>query len=299
MKPSIFFLALTFAMIVASCGSEDSSPKPSVNNSKGTIRKQNTQDTSKEKDTANSNPMREFDANNVIRKKAFDDGIQVEWIAEGFPNNPLLKRGEVCLIDYRLGLTDGKIIDGNNRLELPFIPFMVGYNMQTPGWDLGLEKLKVGDFAKIQIPADLAFGKKGLASIVPPNATLWLYVKVISKVSPSYNQDGIKTWVFSQDPTAKLISNKNREIIYEASSSTPSKANVQNTFAKPMKLNYIPGQLNVIPGMRKVLESAKVKDKIFALFEPNQAYGKEGFGNLVKPNERVFYNITVQSIREF
>ena len=132
MKPYIFFLALTFAMIVASCGSEDSSPKPPVNNSKGTIRKQNTQDTSKEKDTANSNPMKEFDANNVIRKKAFDDGIQVEWIAEGFPNNPLLKRGEVCLIDYRLGLTDGKIIDGNNRLELPFIPFMVGYNMQTP-----------------------------------------------------------------------------------------------------------------------------------------------------------------------
>ena len=55
----------------------------------------------------------------------------------------------MVLLEYRLALPDGKFIDGNNKLNLPFIPFVLGYNMQTPGWDSAIRELSVGDLAKI------------------------------------------------------------------------------------------------------------------------------------------------------
>ena len=50
------------------------------------------------------------------------------------------------------------------------MPFMVGFNMQTKGWDIALRQLKVGDFAEIIIPSELARGSKGIEGLIPPNA---------------------------------------------------------------------------------------------------------------------------------
>jgi FKBP-type peptidyl-prolyl cis-trans isomerase len=53
----------------------------------------------------------------------------------------------------------------------------------------------------------------------------------------------------------------------------------------------------VVPGLRKVLKNAKKGQKIFVLLKPEQAYGSKGFGNLVAPNESIFYNITIEDVR--
>ena len=41
----------------------------------------------------------------------------------------------------------------------------------------------------------------------------------------------------------------------------------------------------------------KKGQKIYVLLDPKQAYGSRGYVNIVKPNESVFYNITVKDIR--
>ena len=244
------------------------------------------------------NPIKEFDAKNIKEKKVVEGGLKVEWIDAPFKTIPSLQDGDVCLLSYRLTLPDGKIIDGNNRVKLPFIPYLVGYNMQIKGWDLGLKHLHVGDFAKIVIPASMAYGNTGIKNIVPPNSEVWLYVKVLAKVSPDGDANGIKYWVFDKGKPHPLDGTQDKEIFYQAIASCKSNPNVQNTYRKHLTLSYIPGQKNVVPGLRFLLKNARPNQHIFALLSPEQAYGSQGYGNLVQPNERVFFNITITSVRE-
>jgi FKBP-type peptidyl-prolyl cis-trans isomerase len=245
------------------------------------------------------NSLKDFDKGNITKTKMFADGVTVKWFFEAFTKNPPLTDGEVCLINYRISLPDGKIFDGNNRLDLPFIPFMVGYNMQFKGWDLALKHLKVGDFAKIEIPSELAYGTKGFSNIVPANSPIWLYVKVVAKVSPEYNQGGVKTWTFDKGTPGKLDNSADKEVYYHAIVSSKNHAEVQNSFKRKLPLRYALGQKNVVPGLRKVLKNAKKGQKTFVLLNSEQAYGKRGYGKLVQPDESLFYNLSITDIKEF
>ncbi len=247
---------------------------------------------------AADNALKDFDKKNIQNTRHFEDGLTVKWFFESFKKNPTLKDGDVCLINYRVSLPDGKIFDGNNRLELPFIPYMVGYNMQFKGWDLALKHLKVGDFAKIEVPAELAYGAKGFNTIVPSKSPVWIYVKVVAKVSPEFNQDGIKTWTFDEGVATSFDASESKEIYYHAIVSSKNQAEVQNSFKRNLPLRYALGQKNVVPGLRKVLKNAKKGQKVFVLLDATQAYGVRGYGKMVGPNESLFYNLNVTDIKE-
>lgn len=287
-------LLYVFAVGIILLGCADPAPKKNkVKADTGQKPKDNLSLTS-----GKDNPLEEFDQKNIKERLNVENGVSVEWIASPFKSNPTLKDGEVCLLSYRLTLPDGKIIDGNNRVKLPFIPYLVGYNMQIAGWDLGLHHLRVGDFAKVIIPAEMAYGSKGIKNIVPSNSEVWLYVKVLAKVSPDGNKNGVKYWVFDKGEPTKLDGTEDKEIFYHAIASSKSNPNVQNTYRKHLTLSYIPGQKNVVPGLRGLLKTARPGQKIFALISPEQAYGSQGYGTLVQPNETVFYNLTIRSVRE-
>jgi FKBP-type peptidyl-prolyl cis-trans isomerase len=282
-------LYFAFALFLGSCNEKDDNVvinPPRVKGITDSLKK------------VSDNPLGEFDSLYIKEKKALENGMFIEWVISAPKENPTLKDGEVCMIDYRLSLPDGKIIDGNSRLKLPFIPFMVGYNMQIPGWDIGLKSLRVGDFAKIVIPASKAYGKQGLNKIVPPDSPVWLYVKVITKVSPDYDSDGMKTWVFDKGQPSDLDEVLDKEILYHCIASSKSNPNVQNSLKKGHPFTYMPGELNVVPGLRNLLSKARKNQKIFALLSPKQAYGEGGLGNIVQPNESVFFNITIASVRK-
>lgn len=291
MKKIILPLILSFAFV--SCKSNTTKPFKRNDQSNGKVKKNGL------KHTGNSdNALRDFDKKNVSRTKTTAEGIRIKWFQETFKKNPSLKTGEVYLINYRVSLPDGKIFDGNNRLDLPFIPFIVGYNMQFSGWDIAMKQLKVGDFAKIEIPSELAYGSKGLSNIVPANTPIWVYVKVVAKVSPGTNQGGVKSWTFDKGESTSFDGLENKEIVYHCIASSKSHANVLNSYTRHLPFRYAVGQKNVVPGLRRVLKNAKKGQKIFVLLSPEQAYGASGFGDLVGPNESIFYNLTIEDIKE-
>jgi peptidylprolyl isomerase len=245
--------------------------------------------------SANQSSLTDFEKNKVKESKKLDNGMLIKWLNKGAGNK--LQVGEVVLIEYRLALPDGKIIDGNQRAKLPFIPFIIGYNMQTLGWDLALQELKVGDFVKVEMPAYLGRGEKGIPGLIPPNSVNWLYLKILARVSPEYDQDGIKTWTFAPGVDTESIPGRENEIEYHALISTASNPNVMNTYRAKFPLKYTKGQRNVVPGLQQVLSKVKKGQKIYVLLDSEQAYGNRGYVNIVKPNESVFYNITVKDIR--
>jgi len=239
--------------------------------------------------------LKSFEKGKVADVKTFSNGLVIKWILKG--KGRKLKKGEMALIDYRLALPDGKIVDGNNRIHMPFIPFVIGYNMQTPGWDLAFQELTPGDFVKIEIPAELALGSKEIKGVIPANSANWLYVKVVALVTPSIHDDGITSWKIKDGEGSTLAKDPNMEISFHAMVSTESKASVMNTRLGNYPLKYSPGQKTIVPGLRKLMKNAKKGERYFVILDAPQAYGSRGYADLVKPNEQVFYNIEIMDLR--
>lgn len=282
----LFILILTFF----ACNDSEKSKKDTKQ-----ITKANTQDLT-ELDTSvegSKKNLINFEKGKVDKTKKLSSGIVLKWIERG--NGPGFKAGEMALIDYRLGTPDGKIIDGNNRIELPFIPFVVGYSMQTPGWDLAFAHLKVGDFVKIEIPAALAYGAKGIKDVLAPNTPNWLYVKVLSKIKPSIDADGIRAWKLADGQPFTLEEGGAKEIAYEYVASTPNKANA--IVARKFPQRYVVGQKTAVPGLRKILKDALQGERYYLILQPEQAYGSKGYGKSIGANEPVFFLLDVVGVR--
>jgi FKBP-type peptidyl-prolyl cis-trans isomerase len=291
MKIRLFALLVLFSF---SC-SNDKKPKSQLKKSRVETKKPKLveNDSLSEFDQAKKN-LKTFEKGKIENTKALENGIFIKWFKKS--NGAKIKKGEMVLIEYRLALPDGKIIDGNNRLNYPCIPFVVGYNMQTPGWDIGLEQLAVGDFAKIEIPAALAMCEKGIKGIVPPNSSNWLFVKVLARVTPGTSENGIVSWKW-KDGENKSADNFEKEISFHAIVSTESKSSVINSYRSNFPLRYVPGQNTIVPGLRKLLKNAKKGERYIVILDSEKAYGSRGYGDLIKPNEKVLFNIEITEVR--
>jgi len=236
-----------------------------------------------------------FEKGKIKNTKFSDNGVVIKWIVNN--SGRKIENGEMVLLEYRLALPDGKIIDGNNKLDLPFIPFVLGYSMQTPGWDSAIRELSVGDFAKIEIPSKLAYGIKGINGIIPSNSDNWLYVKVHSFVSPGVNENGITSWKLKKGGEKTVYKGK-KELTFHAIASTPNKASIINTYSSNSPIRFKTGQTNIVPGLRKLLMNANKGDKYYVIIDSKQAYGSKGYLDLIQANESVFFNIDIIDSRE-
>lgn len=73
---------------------------------------------------------------------------------------------------------NGEQFDASWDGDQPF-PFQLGAGNVIPGWDQGVEGMRVGGRRMLTIPPDLAYGEAGQGSI-PPNATLVFVVDLVN-----------------------------------------------------------------------------------------------------------------------
>jgi peptidylprolyl isomerase len=57
--------------------------------------------------------------------------------------------------------------------------FKLGAGQVIPGWDQGVEGMKVGGRRRITIPPQLAYGKRGAGGVIGPNETLVFVVDLV------------------------------------------------------------------------------------------------------------------------
>jgi len=301
MKILKLLLPLLLVFFFYSCDETDPKDKdyknlPSEEKSK-LSKKQATSSSVFDKDTTLEGARKtllSFDKDKVEDVKSFENGLLIKWLEKGA--GPKVKKGDMILIEYRLTLEDGRIVDGNHRKKLPAIPFIVGYNMQTPGWDFAFPEMYLGDFVKVEIPASLAYGKKGLGDVIPPNTNVWLYARLYAAVAPGIDEDGIKSWKILEGE--KEVNSSDKEVTFHTIVSTESKAAVMNTYLSNFPIRYIVGQKTVVPGLRGILNKARLGDRYLILLEGNQAYGAKGYANMIKPKETVLFNVEVINVRD-
>jgi FKBP-type peptidyl-prolyl cis-trans isomerase len=87
-------------------------------------------------------------------------------------------KGKILAVHYTGTLTDGKKFDSSLDRGEP-IHFKLGLGRVIPGWEQGIEGMRVGGKRRLTIPPALAYGAQG-SGPVPPNATLIFDVELLS-----------------------------------------------------------------------------------------------------------------------
>lgn len=85
---------------------------------------------------------------------------------------------QTAIVHYTGWLEDGTKFDSSHDCNKTF-SFPMGCSYVIKGWDEGVIGMKQGGKRKLIIPANLAYGETGYASLIPPNATLTFDIELI------------------------------------------------------------------------------------------------------------------------
>lgn len=123
--------------------------------------------------TAPSNPDLESCGSEVLTPS----GLRYQILITG--KGEQARPGQHVTVHYTGWLTTGKQFDSSLDRNAPF-RFSLGASQVIAGWDEGVTGMKIGEKRKLTIPADLGYGDRGAAGVIPPGATLVFDVELLA-----------------------------------------------------------------------------------------------------------------------
>lgn len=277
-------LCISLLLALVSCG-EDAPVKAE----KTKAPKQETKKTGAE---AQLDPLK-----TVVEKKQFPNGIQIQWFIKGTGDQ--VQDGHVYLINYKVTLEDGTIVDGNHLLQRSTLPFLVGFGLQTKGWDIAMPELRIGDFAEVYLPGNLARGKKGVPGLIPPNAPNRIFIRIVSEKQPTRIVKGTKVWLLEENKKhSDSLITATSEVAFHYFVGSKSNPKYDNSYEKGEPFVFGMDDRSIVPGLKNALIGAKDFDKLWVVVPADQAYGHQGIPDLVKPDEPMFYDLLIVSHRD-
>jgi FKBP-type peptidyl-prolyl cis-trans isomerase FkpA len=104
-------------------------------------------------------------------------GLVFKLTKQGKGPNPTAT--DTVKVHYRGTLADGKEFDSSySRGQPAEFPL----NRVIPCWTEGVQRLQVGGAARLTCPPAIAYGDRGAAGVIPPNATLTFDVELLGIV---------------------------------------------------------------------------------------------------------------------
>jgi peptidylprolyl isomerase len=161
LKALALTLALCLALAAAGCGGDDSTTGATegaaATGSAGTGGKSKPQVT--------------------VPKGAPPKKLEVKDLEEG--DGAEARAGDEVTVNYvGVNYKTGKEFDASWDRGEPF-PFQLGAGMVIPGWDKGVEGMKVGGRRELIIPPNLAYGPEGRPPVIPPDETLIFVIDLV------------------------------------------------------------------------------------------------------------------------
>ncbi len=156
------------AVLVVGCGSDSSTTSPSTAAS--------TEEAATPKEAEST--KKKTKPTVAVPKGAPPKSLEVKDLEEG--TGVTAKSGDVVKVNYvGVNYKTGKEFDASWSRGEPFI-FTLGAGEVIPGWDQGIEGMKVGGRRELIIPPELGYGSAGSPPVIPPNETLVFVVDLES-----------------------------------------------------------------------------------------------------------------------
>ena len=162
MKASALVIAACLALGLAACGGGDST----------------TSSTEAASTAAESSGSAEKTKPTVtVPKGAPPKKLEIKDLEEG--TGAEAKAGDEVTVQYvGVNYKNGKEFDASWDRGEPFT-FQLGAGMVIPGWDQGVEGMKVGGRRELIIPPELAYGPEGSPPAIGPNETLIFVIDLL------------------------------------------------------------------------------------------------------------------------
>lgn len=157
MRRLILIIGACLALVVAGCGSGDSTTSSSSGEETSTSQES-------EAPKKKTKPKVEKPSGAPPKELVTED------LEEG--SGAAAKAGDVVTVQYvGVNYKTGKEFDSSWSRSEPF-SFTLGAGEVIPGWDQGIEGMKVGGRRELIIPPELGYGTAGAPPAIPPNETL-------------------------------------------------------------------------------------------------------------------------------
>lgn len=169
MKRLLLIIVACAALLVAGCGDDDSSSDSTGSTESATAESpavessDDASDRSKPKVTVPSGaPPKQLEETELIEGEGAEaksgDKVTVQYVGVGFKS--------------------GEEFDSSWSRSEPF-SFTLGAGEVIPGWDQGVEEMKVGGQRQLVIPPELAYGEAGAPPAIGPNETLVFVIDLL------------------------------------------------------------------------------------------------------------------------
>ena len=156
MRGALLTIVACFALVFAGCGDDSSTTTSSGDETSAAKQAEPAKEKTKPEVTV---------PDGAAPKKLVKNDIEV---GTGAP----AKAGSEVTVQYvGVGFDSEEEFDSSWSRSEPFT-FNLGAGEVIPGWDQGIEGMKVGGRRELVIPPDLAYGPAGSPPVIGPNETL-------------------------------------------------------------------------------------------------------------------------------
>ena len=104
--------------------------------------------------------------------------LEIDDLVEG-EGDEATKGTKVSVHYVGVAFSNGEEFDASWNRGQPF-EFKLGAGQVIPGWDAGVEGMKVGGRRKLTIPSAMAYGARGAGGVIRPNEPLVFVVDLLS-----------------------------------------------------------------------------------------------------------------------
>lgn len=248
----------------------------------------------------------------IIKKKGNGESAKTGWTAD---------------VLYKGFFTDGKVFDQTQDRTKPF-SFVLGAGRVIKGWDEGVALMQAGDQFQLIIPSHLAYGKKGIPGVIPPNSMLLFDVELLAvrdaniiavnvPANPSMDMkqlaaslqaakqkpgdtvttaSGLKYVVGKRTGGAAALPGKAVEVHYSGYLMDGKKFDSSRDRGEPFE--FVLGQGLVIKGWDEGIALMSVGDQLRLIIPPQLAYGDRGAGNVIPPNATLIFDVELMGVGE-
>lgn len=166
-KTGMLIVAVCAGLLVAGCGSSDDS---STGSSESTA-------TTTESSSPEASGGEKTKPKVTVPTGAPPKKLEVKELEEG--SGAEAKSGDEVTVQYvGVNYKNGKEFDSSWSRNEPF-SFTLGAGEVIPGWDEGVEGMKVGGRRELIIPPELAYGETGAPPAIGPNETLVFVIDLL------------------------------------------------------------------------------------------------------------------------
>lgn len=112
--------------------------------------------------------------------EALPSGLVYRTLAPG--SGPSPAKASLVKVNYEGKLTDGTVFDASAQRHEPT---EFGVDKVIPCWTEGVQRMKVGEKARLVCPSSIAYGDHGRPPAIPPGATLVFDVELLEVREPA------------------------------------------------------------------------------------------------------------------